>query len=130
MGSNEDGKLGLGDKSVVRSPVPQLLETFLDQPIDMVSCGDHHTLALTQKVGQVYSWGLGINGALALNSAFNRMSPTLVTDLTQNKIRCISAGSKHSLFVTTDGLVYSSGENDKGQLGLGTYSKEVTAKQV
>ena len=33
------------------------------------------------------------------------------------KIREVSAGGKHSLFLALDGSVYSSGSNDFGQLG-------------
>eukprot|EP00349_Pseudokeronopsis_sp_Brazil_P007241 CAMPEP_0202974940 /NCGR_PEP_ID=MMETSP1396-20130829/65164_1 /ASSEMBLY_ACC=CAM_ASM_000872 /TAXON_ID= /ORGANISM="Pseudokeronopsis sp., Strain Brazil" /LENGTH=48 /DNA_ID= /DNA_START= /DNA_END= /DNA_ORIENTATION= len=45
MGSNSEGKLGVGDKSIKSSNVPFLVEGL--HSVKKVACGLAHTLALT-----------------------------------------------------------------------------------
>jgi alpha-tubulin suppressor-like RCC1 family protein len=54
MGSNSDGKLGIGEISLSYSNVPCLVEELED--IVKVSCGVAHTLAI-DKSGKVFTWG-------------------------------------------------------------------------
>jgi alpha-tubulin suppressor-like RCC1 family protein len=54
MGSNTEGKLGVGDKSMKYSNVPCLVEGL--SKITKVNCGMSHTLALSEQ-GEVYAWG-------------------------------------------------------------------------
>lgn len=62
MGSNQDGKLGIGNRTVSVN-VPTLVESLDHVQLVSVSCGWTHTVALTAS-GQVYSWGLSEQGAL------------------------------------------------------------------
>lgn len=48
MGSNFEGKLGLNDKNLKNTNAPQLVETLMNIPIESVSCGDNHTIAVTK----------------------------------------------------------------------------------
>ena len=59
MGSNSDGKLGLGSKAANHSFSLKLVEALLGPMITEISCGDHHTVAVTS-TGECYSWGQGI----------------------------------------------------------------------
>jgi alpha-tubulin suppressor-like RCC1 family protein len=54
MGSNSEGKLGVGDKLIKNSSVPCLVEGI--DKISIVRCGLAHTIALKGD-GNVYSWG-------------------------------------------------------------------------
>ena len=54
MGSNADGKLGVGENTLRQSNVPCLVEGL--QGIAKVACGTSHTLAVTHR-GEVYAWG-------------------------------------------------------------------------
>ena len=54
MGSNQDGKLGVGERTLRQSNVPCLVEGLSD--VVKVACGMAHTLALT-RTGEVYCWG-------------------------------------------------------------------------
>jgi X-linked retinitis pigmentosa GTPase regulator len=54
MGSNSEGKLGIGDKTMKHSNVPCLVEGLVN--IVKVACGMSHTLAIN-KDGVAYSWG-------------------------------------------------------------------------
>jgi|JI10StandDraft_1071094.scaffolds.fasta_scaffold116895_6 alpha-tubulin suppressor-like RCC1 family protein len=42
----------------------------------------------------------------------------------------ISAGKRHSLFLTTKGKVFGCGEGQRGQLGLGNYKNEIYPKEL
>ena len=118
MGNNQDGKLGVGQMHMRSSNVPCLVENL--SGILKVACGSSHTLAVGQN-GQVYSWGLGFSGALGLGESSIQDKPRMITSGIQNqRIVDISAGSKHSLFLTESMRVYACGEAKMGQLGLGT----------
>lgn len=54
MGSNNDGKLGVNEKTMKYSNVPCLVEGL--KCVKNVACGLQHTLALTDG-GEVYAWG-------------------------------------------------------------------------
>lgn len=63
MGANNFGQLGIGEKQTKAKNTPTLVEYLAEHFISQVSCGNEHTLALTEN-GLVYSWGLGKLGAL------------------------------------------------------------------
>jgi len=88
----------------------------LGEPLG-ISAGLHHTL-ITKK-GRVYSFGYDNNGQLGFGDYKykDKNIPTLIPGL-NNIIQAI-AGSWHSLALTKNGLVYSFGRNQSGQLGLG-----------
>jgi alpha-tubulin suppressor-like RCC1 family protein len=46
-GSNNDGKLGIGDDSVNKLIEPQLLDGFYKEKIVKIACGGEHSVALT-----------------------------------------------------------------------------------
>ena len=68
MGSNSDGKLGIGDISKKLCNVPTLVEGIFN--IRKVSCGLSHTLALDTE-GRSYSWGQSFYGALGVGTTPN-----------------------------------------------------------
>ena len=63
-------------------------------------------------------WGYNGSGELADGSTTNRLSPWHVPGL--SGVRAITAGTRHTLALTADGSVWAWGNNDYGQLGLGT----------
>jgi alpha-tubulin suppressor-like RCC1 family protein len=77
---------------------------------------------LSQKV--VYAMGKEDFGCLGMGVENSSMTigvevPTLLQALTSHKIKQLSAGGWHSLFVTEEGTMYSSGKGEYGRLGLG-----------
>ena len=52
---------------MVKPIVPTLIESLNQVFIKQVSCGQEHTVALTDQ-GSVYAWGLNTQGALGLGS--------------------------------------------------------------
>ena len=63
MGSNSDGKLGIGDFKKPVCNVPTLVEGLSN--IEKVSCGLSHTLALDSE-GRAFAWGQSFYGALGI----------------------------------------------------------------
>eukprot|EP00347_Sterkiella_histriomuscorum_P015971 403354995 len=129
MGSNQEGKLGINDKDMKFIYSPLLIDQLLHSQIVDVSCGDNHTVAVTSN-GECYSWGQGIYGALGIGQVLNRQKPTLIEELRDIKIVKVSCGARHTLFLANNGEVYSCGDGEKGQLGLGCFKKQLFPKKV
>ncbi len=115
MGSNTDSKLGIGNPDIRSVNVPTLVEGLCN--IVKVSVGNSHTLALGAD-GAAYSWGQAFYGALGLqpsNSTYSQSSPQQIKI---ENVREISAGGKHSFFLTQNMRVLCCGDGSNGQLGL------------
>ena len=147
MGSNKNGRLGLGcaDESDSDSEdekhepksylnfngkfMPSLdKEKILDNKlIRQVACGGNYTLALTEE-GDIYAWGEGVTGALGTGHYQDQHYPTkIVLEITKHdygnnsgaeKASYIAAGYCHSLAISYTGVMYAWGNNDFGQLGI------------
>ena len=79
----------------------------------------------------LYSCGWNDYGQLGLgpSNTDDKNIPTLIENI--SKIVKISCGGMfHSLFLTSDGQVYSCGRNHKGQLGLGNYDDYYIPKLI
>ena len=76
----------------------------------MVATGQSHTLILA-KEGQVYSCGSNDHGQLGLAPTVQPGPVTELTCFSKNSIKIvdISAGEKHSAFVTQEGRLYVCG---------------------
>lgn len=72
---------------------------------------------------EIYSWGKATSGQLALGETDDELvdTPKLVPfyDGFTMKVVDIACGAEHSVFLTNDGMVYTCGSNDFGQLGHG-----------
>jgi hypothetical protein len=77
------------------------------------------------KDGKIYSWGNNNFGQLGLGHTTQQNTPQLVTAIT-DKIISISCGYAHVMALTDKGDVYIWGNNEYGQLGLGTYIQQNT----
>jgi len=73
MGSNEDGKLGLGlsHKDLTESSSPRLVEGI--KHVRSVTAGQSHSLAVV-KDGRVFGWGQAEYGAIGMRIV-NALSP-------------------------------------------------------
>ncbi len=81
-----------------------------------ISAGWDHALALATN-GTVWAWGQNGVGELGDGTTSNRISPVLLTNLTN--IVAVSGGDWHSSALATDGTAWKWGRNDVGQLGNG-----------
>lgn len=104
-----------------------LSPTFAGEP--QVAAGIGHSLALTAD-GNVYSWGSDDTGQLGLARTLNRLAGRLVDLPAGAVVKAMAAGRGHSLALTSDGSVYSWGQNNYGQLGDGTTTLRSTPAKV
>lgn len=54
MGSNSDGKLGIGNKNLAYSSYPLLIEALVGEKISQVSCGGVHSAAINNE-GELFT---------------------------------------------------------------------------
>lgn len=132
--SNEFGQVGQGSDEVSLSPV--LPRMFSLQPrvrVCAVSCGQDHTLALTER-GEVFSWGDGSMGQLGCQQPKGSQSASPLMESSARRVeagalrglpvRQIAAGAQHSMALGLSGQVIAWGCNKHGRLGLGVAFSE------
>jgi alpha-tubulin suppressor-like RCC1 family protein len=133
MGGNYHGVLGIGDQfgdSIVREPTRVTIPKG-DAVVD-VKFGFNHMLVLGAS-GSVYSCGKGQEGSLGLMEAVNAtnrfrrvFTPICIQSSMQREkkpnvlpsISRIAAGINFSVFVSSDGRVWTCGRNLNGELGV------------
>ena len=135
-GENSEGRLGHGNTS--NKSIPTLIEIYIDSngnhinytniTISKISAGDYHSIFLDTN-GNVYSCGKSYYGISGHGDTNYITRPTLIqtyndnngTDINYTNITItqISASSGHSMFLDTNGNVYSCGSGGYGELGHG-----------
>jgi serine/threonine protein kinase len=126
-GSNYFGQICKDGKDWQNTPIK--VNGFNDERIVMISCGDSHSMALTES-GYVYSWGYNIDGQLGNGCGENQSTPIKVNGFNNERIIMISCGGWHSMALTESGRVYSWGYNSDGQLGIGNRDDSNTPKPI
>lgn len=120
FGSGAGGQLGIMPPTVHLAPVP--IPDLQGRRVVRLSALGTHCLAITEK-GVVYAWGTGDFGQLGIPPGIGQGTsakvPKLVGALSDHVVIAAAAGYQHSAFVTDDGTLYTSGNNDLGQLGQG-----------
>jgi len=125
-GNNANGQFGTGDSSISTTPsavwTSGLLAGKTVTSIAANGGAGSHTLLLTSD-GKIHSFGTNTNGQLG-NGTTTASNVALAVDmsgvLAGKTVTAISAGSSHSLALTSEGKIYAWGGNSAGQLGIGT----------
>ena len=127
MGSNSEGRLGIGSSNIKQSPSPCLVEDLVNYSCIKISCGWGHTAVVTS-IGEVFAWGLGEYGALGNGSIDTKWSPILMPNIKGNAVD-LSCGSRHTGIIIIDRSgkrqVAMCGGGEAGQLGTGRREKEL-----
>ncbi len=111
-GNNSRGQLG---DSVVKADKPTPVAVSGASDIVAIGAGSEHSLALKTD-GTMLAWGLDVDGQLGDNVQLTDQ-PLPVAVMTSSIIVGISAGTNHSLAVTSSGNVLAWGSDFAGQLG-------------
>jgi alpha-tubulin suppressor-like RCC1 family protein len=113
-GRNDHGQLGDGTRTDRAAPARNLTGYGMTQ----VSAGRFYALA--RRPGSVWAWGYNGFGELGNGSAAaDSATPVLVDRRTQNATQIV-AGWYHAFAVDPDGSLWAWGDNQYGELGLGT----------
>ncbi|MDR0746336.1 MAG: hypothetical protein LBE89_00395, partial [Helicobacteraceae bacterium] len=126
-GLNEYGQLGLGN-TTDRNTFTEV-SSLSGKTITALSAGNLHSFALAND-GKVYATGENHIGQLGLGDTTNRNTFNDVTDLSSKSITALSAGNQHSFALSSNGTVYATGWNNKGQLGLSNNIDKNTSTEV
>ncbi|HEY3011153.1 MAG TPA: Ig-like domain-containing protein [Gemmatimonadales bacterium] len=115
-GSNTSGQLGNNSTTQSQVPVPVATELHFDA----LDAGANHTCGVTSG-GASYCWGLNDRGQLGDGTTTNRTVPVAVSGGLAFEV--LTAGGfniGHTCGVVTGGAAYCWGDNEQGQLGMGS----------
>lgn len=127
LGSNGAGCLGLGDMH--SNLQPKQVEALCYKGVVGFSYGSGpHVLAFTES-GELYSWGHNGYCQLGNGSTNQGLTPSLIQNaLLGRKVVQVACGSHHSICLTSDGDIFSWGQNNCGQIGSGTTTNQSTPR--
>jgi len=124
-GYNVDGQLG--DGTFLNRDVPIDISMYFNlepnEKIIEISLGRFHSLALTS-LGRLFSWGDNLWGQIGVDEeiVFSSENPLDITSafrLNPNEtIVLIEAGDNHNGVITSNGRIFTWGQNVWGQLGF------------
>ena len=117
-GKNVDGQLGLGHARDV--DYIGAVSTGKDKIKSAVAKEGFNVLLTTE--GRVFSWPRNCFGepeSDVIDSSTNVFSPCEIPFAQNVKIASVEAGTDFAVFLATNGLLYSIGENSYGELGVG-----------
>ena len=126
-GKEDYGMLGVGPTADVHSP--KRLEFFQTRPALRVSCGGWHTIVVT-RLGETFAFGRNEYGRLGLGDTRSRSRPKQVEALKDIDIIQAASGGSHTLFLSKQGMVYSSGRKGHARLGSAKNSTSLVPELV
>ncbi|XP_049741700.1 E3 ISG15--protein ligase HERC5 [Elephas maximus indicus] len=127
-GQNLHGQLGVG-RIVDSTPTPQIVAHLSGVPLAQISAGEAHSMALSMS-GNVYSWGKNDFGQLGLGHTDSKDSPSLIEELDNQDVEFLTCGGSHTALLTKDGLVFTFGAGQYGQLGHNSAQNEPRPRLV
>ncbi len=131
-GNNRYGQIGNKYDNKYQS-IPIKIESLTNIKIISISCGQYHSMALSDK-GCVYSWGNNKCGQLGFTNIVVSNTPKLIElfDETNGKhfFEEISCGQNYSLLLSREGDIYGFGSNNFGQLGNNNMENHFTPTKI
>lgn len=135
-GNNTYGQLGNGDNGsdkFATAPTMIDINVLNGAKVTAITAGANHNLMLDSK-GKLWAWGDNTHGQLGNNTQTGSNKPVAVDTQAITKgvtIMNISASGNHNVVVDGDGKVWSWGNNNYGQLGVGdTDNKLIPTKML
>lgn len=117
-GDGDSGALGHGKLEDVDEPkkIEYTSKKEPLPPVKFIAAGYSHAMCITQEA-EIYTWGSGESGQLGTGNLQNTTFPTKAI-LPRVKMASASCGMYHTMAVTEDQLLFATGANKNGQLGL------------
>lgn len=109
-GRGSRGQLGHGDVENVVGGCAQLIDALDGVPIKSIAAGGWHSMALSRE-GDVYVWGWNESGQLGYSrEALTMKALPLPLEISDDDcFTAISAGSRHSMAVSENGILFGWG---------------------
>lgn len=114
-GNGQGGRLGHGDN--VGQNVPEKIRFFDNIKIIDIACGDQHSGCINEQ-GQVYVWGVGLNGRLGIGTDTDRDLPVLISEFNSDPCSRVFFGMNTSFAISKSSELYVWGSGQYGKLGL------------
>jgi alpha-tubulin suppressor-like RCC1 family protein len=129
VGSNFNGQLGYNN--VASQSLTPVAVVGITGTVVGIAAGDSHSLAWTSD-GKLYGWGANANGQLGLGDTTDRRQAVQVTvgGSPSKLVTSASAGSMHSLALTSETTIYAWGSNSSGRLGNGNQTQQTSPVAV
>jgi alpha-tubulin suppressor-like RCC1 family protein len=130
IGLNTSGQLGIANTT--NQTAYQIMQNTTSKTPIGIACGAAHTI-VSMSDGTIYGTGGNGLGELGLGNAVTpRNTLQLMTNSTGKTPKEISCGTNHTIVLMTDasGLIYGTGYNNLGQLGLGNVTTSFTSLQL
>jgi alpha-tubulin suppressor-like RCC1 family protein len=119
-GKGDDGRLGHGSRNSINAP--KSVDGLKHKRCIYASAGLNFTVVLDHE-GFLWSFGSNAHGQLGTGNFITSLVPVqVVGDLKNTRVEYMSAGGSHALAIS-NGIVYSWGKNQYGQLGRGDTNK-------
>lgn len=125
-GKNGYGELGLNSTTAYNSFTECSADTSSN--IKQIVTGRNFSYAISYD-GDLYSIGKNAKGQLGQGDTTTLQIFTKVSTNAKN-VKKVVCGINHALILKHDGTVYATGDNQYGQLGLGTTTDQTTFTQV
>ena len=111
---------------------PFKISSLITKKIISISCGDHHSCALSN-TGEIFTWGGGgksyNRGQCGHGDLKDVDNPKRVEFFNNNKVTKISCGGYHTVVLCEDGKVFGFGKGEFGQCGYGE-SRDTSTPQL
>ncbi|KAL5145968.1 Ultraviolet-B receptor UVR8 [Glycine soja] len=121
------GNLGLGDRN--DRWIPEKVSSVDCDKMVMVACGWRHTISVSS-LGGLYTYGWSKYGQLGHGNFEDSLVPQKLQALSDKLISQVSGGWRHSMALTSTGLLYGWGWNKFGQVGVGDNVDRCSPVQV
>lgn len=119
-GRNKHGQCGIPTRDFPHATNVPCRVRGLPEPIQYAAGGGMHSAFVARYSGHVYTCGRNSSGQLGLGDRKDVDAPQRVRgELEGHAIREVALGARHSVFLTTEGAVFTSGAGSDGQLGTG-----------
>ena len=119
FGHGSRGQLGHGNLIDIVGQNALVIEALDGIKCKSIAAGGWHSLALSE-TGDVYVWGWNESSQLGFSRERETLKaiPTLLEISDDDAFTTISAGSRHSMAISENGILFGWGWNKWGQLGL------------
>jgi len=105
---------------------------LINKKITQISCGDHHSAALSE-IGEVFTWGGGgqyNRGQCGHGDLKDVESPKRIDFFKGKKLTKVVCGGYHTIVLLEDNNLYSFGKGTYGQCGYGIPEDTSTPKLI